>query len=62
MLQAGDRLRVISQPGGMDCTIEVLMELLAPILKRGGGLQGLFNINVVTGDDEHQPDAAAGGA
>ena len=37
MLRAGDRLRVVSWPSGDDCTVEVLLELIAPVL----GLAGL---------------------
>jgi hypothetical protein len=62
LLRQGARIRVISQPAGVDCTIDVLLEMLAPILARAGGLRGLFNVNIVTGDNEPEPGAAADGA
>lgn len=62
LLRQGARIRVISQPAGVDCTVEVLLEMLAPILARADGLRGLFNVNIVTGDNGPESGAAADGA
>jgi hypothetical protein len=61
MLRLGARIRVIRQPAGVDCTVEVLVELLAPILSRTDGMRGLFNVTVVTGEDGAEPGTVAGG-